>query len=237
MLTKQFTFDSEGRISESTCKDCAVQMHRADGRLSADVVEKYYYENNRILKIERKDFEESTDQFYYSSSGDKRLKVTTDKNGERIALELSDLDKEGQEILTYNIDFDVPYPSGDSVSQIFIDKSLTDYQSNKVIRQTFRSDELVNMGRTIHVSTFKIFKSSFTPIEVENALASLHKNFLKLWSIEVTKSDTNKIQTKDKRTNKVKATYHKDSKGLITNSEEEYGDGTKELVYKYQYVD
>jgi hypothetical protein len=234
-LKKQFLFDNEGRITESICKDCTQQFHRADGKFSADVIEKYFYENGRILKIERKEFEESTDLFYYNKSGDRRLKVTTDNKGERVALELSHLDKEGRETLTYDIDFDVPYPFGDSVSQVFIDKSSTNYESDKVIRQTYNSDELVNMGRTVHTSTFKIFSSSILPAEIENTLAALDLSFLKPWNKEITEIATDKIQVKNGETNKVKTTYTKDQNGLIVQGVEDMGTWTSESVYEYTY--
>lgn len=234
-LKKQLSFDNEGRVIESICKDCTQQFHRADGKFSADVIEKYSYENDKISKIEREEFEESTDLFYYSKSGDRRLKITTDKKGERVALELSHLDKEGREILTYNVDFDVPYPSGDSVSQIFISKSSTKYEPNKVIRQTYNSDELVNMGRTIHTSIFKIFNSSVVPSEIENTLNALDLSFLKPWNKEITEVTTDKIQTKNGETNKVKTTYIKDKNGLIVQEIEDMGTWTRESAYEYTY--
>lgn len=234
-LRNQFSFDSEGRIIESVCKGCTQQTHRQDGRFSADVIEKYSYENDKIIKIERIEFEESSDHFYYSKSGDKRLKITKDKKGERIALELSHLDKEGQETVTYNLDFDFPYPSGDSVSQVFITKSLTDYARNKVIRQAYNSDELVNMGQTVHTSTFKVFNSSIVPSEVESALNTLDQSFLKLWNKEITEITTDQIQIKNGETNAVKTTYTKDKNGLIVQETENMGKWTRELVYQYGY--
>jgi hypothetical protein len=235
MLEKQFSFDNEGRIVESLCKDCTMQTHRADGRFSADVIEKYSYENDKIVKIERMEFEASTDLFYYNKSGDRKLKVTTNKDGERVALELSHFDKEGREILTYDIDFDVPHPSGDSVSQIFIDKSSTKYESNKVIRQTYNSDELVNMGRTIHTSTFIIFNSSIVPAEIENALNTLDQSFLKPWNKEITEITTEKVKIINGETSAVKTTYTKDKNGLITQGTEDMGTWTSESVYQYAY--
>jgi hypothetical protein len=234
-LKKQFAFDSEGRIVVSICKDCTQQFHRADGKFSADVIEKCSYENSKLLKIERKEFEESTDLFYYNKSGDRRLKVRTDNKGERVALALSHLDKQGRETLTYDVDFDVPYPSGDSVSQVFIDKSSTKYESDKIIRQTYNSSELVNMGRTVHISIFKIFNSSIVPAEIENTLSALDLTFLKPWNKEITEVATEKIQIKNGETNKVKTTYIKDKNGLIVQEIEDMRTWTRESVYEYTY--
>src|SRR6187549_2947593 len=104
MLWRQASFDSEGRLIESNCKGCYVETHRPGG-WSADVIEKFSYEGNRLVKIDIMDFEKSTVHYYYNNEGDKRLKITTDKNGERTGTALEYLDKVGREILVYNIEF------------------------------------------------------------------------------------------------------------------------------------
>jgi hypothetical protein len=234
-LTKQFSFDKKGRVSKSLCKDCVSQTHRADGRFSEDVSEKFFYKDNKFLKIERTEFEESTDHFYYNKSRGKRLKITLDKSEERIALELCHLDKEGREILTYSVDFESPYPDGDSVSQIFITKSTAKYELNKVTRQEYISNELVNMGRRIHISTFKVFNSSIMPTEIENSLNALDQSFLEPYRKEITEITAQKIQIIDGEINKVKATYTKDKNGLIIQGMEKKWDWMDELVYEYKY--
>jgi hypothetical protein len=233
MLWRQASFDSAGRLFQSNCKGCYIQTHR-EGGWTADIMKKFSYENERLIRIDWKAFDNRTIHFHYDESGFKRLRVTFDKDNKRIGLALEYLDKELRETLIYDFNFEMAHTFDDSVSQVDIERTTYQYELGKVTKQTYHSDELVYMGRTIHRSVLDILSSSNDLGLVESTIQRLDLQFLKPWYQEITQTKADKIQTMGV-TGDIRVTFYLDANGLIKKEEKLIGTRMREFEYHYKY--
>jgi hypothetical protein len=123
MLISETNFDKEGKVTQSNCKNCYIVTHREEG-CCADVIQKFFYKNDRLLRIDEIDFYKSTSLFFYDSVNNRRLVIGLDRNDERNKTKIEYFDNQGREITTIEIDFDNIWVKGDTVYQVFIRKTL-----------------------------------------------------------------------------------------------------------------
>jgi hypothetical protein len=232
MLWRQASFDSTGRLVQSNCKRCYMQTHR-EGDWTSDIVQKFSYENARLTRIDWKAFDNRTILFHYADSGFKRLRITLDKNNQRIGLALEYLDKALRETLIYDFDFEMTHAVDDSASQVDISKTTYQYELGRVTKQTYHSDELVDMGRTIHRSVLDVLSTSNDLKLIETTIERLDLRFLKPWYQEATQTKADKIHTIGDNGD-IKATFYLDTNGLIRKEEKLIGTRMREFEYHYK---
>ena len=159
MLWWQGSFGRDGKIIESNCKHCIGRTHHRVN--SADLIQKYYYDNGLLMKIDKLGFEESVITFTYDTIKDRIFEIITGNDGQRTSVAIQYLDKMGRKILLWRVEFDGAYEFGDSVAQVFFDKTEWQYQKQEFFTQKYNSDELVNMGSHIGKGDFSILQTSF----------------------------------------------------------------------------
>ena len=233
MLWRKASFDNDGRLIESNCKHCLYQSHRPEAS-SADLIRKYTYNNDRVIRIDEMGFEESTVVFQYDTLGKKRLKITSDNKGERTSVAIDYFDDAGRIILVWEIEFAGAYSFGDSIAQVFFDKTEWTYKNSEIFEQTYNTEELVNLGSQIRKSDFAVFQTSFDIHELERILMKIDLSFLKPWSkVRIVK--TRKKVFQHNMDSKTGTTFFLDKTGLILREEKEIANMMKTFIYQYDY--
>lgn len=232
MLWWQGSFGKDGKIIESNCKTCIGRTHHQVN--STDLIKKYSYHQGRLAKIDKLGFEESVISYTYDTIKARILETTADKHGQRTSVAIEYLDKMGRRIQLWQIEFDRAYEFGDSVAQVFFDKTEWEYHNQESFTQTYNSDELVNMGSNISKSDFSIFQTSFDIDEIESIIKTTDLSFLKPWSRVRTEMNKDKIfqHNVDSKTG---TTYFRGQSGLIEKEEKVIATKLMTFIYQYSY--
>ena len=233
MLWRQASFDRQGRVSESNCKHCLYQSHRPEGSF-ADLIQKYTYDNGRLVKIEEIGFDKSVVSIAYDTLRNRILETIVDDKGQRTSLEIKYLNESGRKILSWKIEFGGAYEFDDSVAQVFFDKTEWQYNKKESFTQIYNSDELVNMGSQIRKSDFLVLQTSFDIQEIEIIIKKTDLSFLKPWSRVRTEKNKDKIFEHNVE-RKTGTTYFLGKNGLIEKEEKPIADKLKTFIYQYSY--
>lgn len=226
-------FDNKGKVTESRCKWCVARTHIMPP--SADVIQKFTYENGRLAKIASVDFDSTTVLFYYDQNY-RRLQITSDVSNNRIGVILDYLDKQERPTVSFDIDFENAYPEGDSVSVVFIYKTIIQYEDQKQTTKKYGTNELVNMGTTIPLTWFRVLQSSTDPAAIENAVNHLDLGFLTLYNTSITEKLNDRIQVIDADTGTVNSVFYLGTNGLIVKEETQQDSHKSASEYVYQHA-
>jgi hypothetical protein len=231
MLISETTFDSEGRLVQSNCKNCYVVTHREEG-CCADVVQKFIYKNGRLTRVEEMDFYKSTLLYSYDTINHRRLVIGLDRNDERNKTKIEYFDKQGREIWRIEIDFDNIWVKGDTVYQVFISKTLTTYS-----QQIKTTEELGRgFGSNIDKVKFETFKNSSDINEIEKIFKVIDLSFLESRSKLTTYYDDRgrEIKIVDEKDGTELTTYTRKKNGLIKKEKKIMPKFTFEYEYQYR---
>jgi hypothetical protein len=234
MLISETTFDNEGRVTQSNCKNCYIVSHRDEG-CCADVIQKFVYKNDRLLKIDVMDFYKSTSLFFYDTINNRTLVLGLDRNDERNKSKIEYFDNHGREISTLEIDFDNIWVKGDTVYQVFIRKTMTTYT-----QQTKTTEEFGQaFGSNIALVNFNTFKNSNDIDEIEKTFNSIDISFLKSRNKLITYYDDKGREQKivDGYDGTTLITYTRDKNGLIKKVQKVMPKYTFEHEYQYKFWD
>ena len=232
MLISETTFDNEGRVTQSNCKNCYIETHR-EGGCCSDVTKKFIYKNNRLARVEEMDFHKSTLLYSYDTINNRRLVIGLDRNDERNITKIEYFDKQGREISTMEIDFDNIWVKGDTIYQVFISKTLTTYN-----QQTKTTEEFGRgFGSNIETVKFETFKNSNDIDEIEKVFNSMDISFLESRSKLTTHYDDKRRELKivDENDGTTLTTYTRNRNGLIKKVERVMPKFTFELEYHYRF--
>jgi hypothetical protein len=216
MLISETAFDKEGRVIQSNCKNCYIEEHK-EGDCCADVIQKFFYKNEKLLRVEEMDFYKSTSLYAYDTLNNRRLVIRLDRKDERNKTKIEYFDIHGREISTIEIDFDDIWIEGDTVSQVFMSKTLTSYsQKTKTTEELGRG-----FGSKIERVKFETFKKSNDIDEIEKVFKSLDLSFLESRSKLTTHYDDRGREVKivDENDGATLTTYTRAKNGLIKKEE------------------
>ncbi|UXE67204.1 MAG: hypothetical protein KA713_00950 [Chryseotalea sp. WA131a] len=206
--------------------------HREEG-CCADVIQKFFYKNNRLLRIDEMDFYKSTSLFFYDSVNNRRLVIGLDRNDERNKTKIEYFDNQGREITTMEIDFDNILIKGDTVYQVFIRRILTSYKGQTKTTEEFGR----GFGSNIERVKFDTFNKSNDIDEIEKIFQSLDLSFLESRSKLTTHYDDKGRELKivDENDGTTLTTYTRNKNGLIKKEEKVMPKFTFEYEYHYRF--
>jgi hypothetical protein len=222
-LSLEATFDIEGQLSRSNCKNCIITSDTTKGQCCADVIKTFFYDKNKLIRIEQIDFEKSTFLYYYDSLNLRRLIIEFNKYNNRNTLTLEHFDKNGNEINTIGIDFE----------HTSIYKTITTY-----VKLTKTIEEFgVDIWRdSYYTNKFEIFKNSNDFNEIENTFKSLNLDSLKPQDKQLTYFNDKKrvLKEVDQDDGSIR-TFSYSKEGLIEKVETKMTKFTKIWEYSYRY--
>lgn len=234
MLISETTFDVEGRVIQSICRDCAI-MTDTDGDCCVDEVQKFFYTNDRLSKIEQMDFHKSTRLFDYDTLNQKRLIIDLDRNDKRNGVELEYFDNQMRPIENIEIDFDNIWVKEDSVFYVFVNRTVSTYDKETKTKAEYLRVTAYNIDK----SKFKVFKSSTDFNRVEEIYKSLNLSFEKPRNQLTTYYDDKgrEIKVIDSIDEKplTTYTYTRNKGGLIKKEEKRMTEFTFEYEYHYRF--
>jgi hypothetical protein len=231
MLISEMTFDNEGRVVQSNCKNCYFVTSEED--CCADVIQKFFYKNDRLIRVEEMDFYKSTSLYSYDTVNNKKLIIGLDRNDERKRIKIEYFDIRGREISTLEIDFNNIWILGDTVYQIFIRNTLTKYNQHTKTTEKFG----LGFGSNIEKVKFDIFKKSNDINDIEKVFNSLDLSFLESRSKLTTHYDDNGREVKivDENDGTILKTYTRNKNGLIIKEHRVMPMFTFEYEYHYRF--
>jgi hypothetical protein len=232
MAISETKFDANGLVTEELCKSCAVRFH-SDGAPNADVIQKYSYDKNRLIRIDKTSFDKSTSLFYYDTLKKRRLVIGLGKADERNEVKIEFYNNKNQEIETFEIDFKSIWDEGDSIYQVFLNKSMSTYKEITKTKKEFG----YGFGTNLDKKRFKVFKNSFDFDEISKTFESLNYDHLELWNHLTTYYDSegNELKVIDEKDKKPIREYKRDKNGLIKTERIHFPKYTFEHLYKYKF--
>jgi len=231
MLISETNFDKSGQVIRTNCKNC-YYISDTDGDCCSDVIEKFFYKNDRLIKVEAMDFHKSTSLYSYDTLNNRRLVIGLDRNDERNKTKIEYFDQQGREVWRIEIDFDNIWVKGDTVYQVFISKTFTTYN-----QQTKTTEEFGRgFGSNIDRLEFEIFKNSQDIDEIEKAFKVLDLSHLESRSKLTTYYDDKGREKKivDAKDGTALTTYTRNKNGLIKGEEKRMPKFTFEYEYQYR---
>lgn len=232
MLISEIFFNENGREIKSTCFNCAMASHSD----SKDIKKTYFYDNDRLVKMNEIGFDTINIEYLYFENQLKNIELKVNNKGDRIGLNIIELDKQGSELQRKEFDFDSANELNDFNVYCHLTKKI--YSENK-IEETIQSKSF-----RISMEDLKIVKASKDLLEIEKAI----DNFVKS-----AKSDRYKDFTTyffdTKNTLKKKITrydfdksrkdmikYNYNEKGLLIGTKVRYGvyNGINKYIYKFR---
>lgn len=233
MSIYQTKFDPSGLLIEEVCKDCVFCSHC--DQHSVDVSEKYYYKNRKLIRKEISRFEKSTLLFYYDTLKNRMLEIGLDENNLRNTVKIKYLNTDGKEISGFGIDFDDALIKPDSVIQIFLTKSITEYKRKS---QTLKEFSFY-VGTKIDRQRFEIFKNSSDIETISKTFETLNYSHLELRKHITTYYDAagDELKEVDETNGMTIREYQRDKKGLIKTEIIYWPKFTAKYVYRYKFRD
>ena len=232
MLISETIFDNDGKVTQSNCKNCHIEFHREEG-CCTDVIQNFFYNNGRLVRVEKMDLYKSTSLYFYDTLNNRRLVIGLDRNDERNKTKIEYFDTHGREIWTMEIDFDNIWTKGDTVYQVFISKTITNYS-----RQTRATEDFGRgFGSNIESVQFETFKKSNDIDEIEKIFKSLDLSFLESRSKLTTHYDDKGRELKivDENDGTTLTTYTRNKNGLIRKEEKVMPKFTFDYEYHYRF--
>jgi len=232
MQISETMFSQDGHVTEEICKDCAIRLH-SDGPPSADEVDSYYFDNNRLVRIEHMVFDKSTSIFHYDTINKRKLIIVLDKDDKRKEVRIEYENSDNKEIASFGIDFDNIWIEGDSVFQIFLSKSISTYNGSTKTKKEFG----YGGGTNIDKVRFEVFKNSLDFDEISRTFENIDYGHLELWNHQTTYYDNNNNELKiiDEKTGKPIREYKRDKNGLIKTELIHFPLYTFEHLYRYKF--
>ncbi len=229
MLISETTFDKSGQVAQTNCKNCYYVSH---GDCCPDVIQKFFYKNSRLIRVEEMDFHKSTLLYSYDTLNLRRLVIGLDRNDERNKTKIEHFDKQERQTWRIEIDFDNIWVKGDTVYQVFISKTFTTYN-----QQTKTTEEFGRgFGSNIDRSIFETFKNSNDIDEIEKIFTALDLSFFESRSKLTTYYDDKGREEKivDERDGTTITTYTRNKNGLIKREEKRMTNDKFEYEYQYR---
>jgi hypothetical protein len=102
MLISEFFFNENGREIKSVCFDCAMASHSD----SKDIKKTYFYDNDRLVRMSKIGFDTINEEYLYFENQLKNIELKVNNKGDRIGLNIIEMDKQGNELQRKEFDFD-----------------------------------------------------------------------------------------------------------------------------------
>jgi hypothetical protein len=232
MLISENFFNKNGKEIKSICFNCAKASHSD----SKDIKKTYFYDNDRLVKMNKIGFDTINIEYLYFENQLKNIELKVNNKGDRVGLNIIELDKQGSELQRKEFDFDSANELNDF--EVYYDLTKKMYSENKI-------EEIIkSKSFRISMEDLKIVKTSKDLLEIEKAIDNFEKSV---------KSDRYKDFTtyffdtkntlKEKRTrydsNKSREDvikYNYNEKGLLIGTKVRYGvlNGINKYIYKFR---
>jgi len=232
MLISEKFFNEDGKEIKSNCFNCAM----AENSGFKDVNKTYFYDNDRLVKMNEIGFDTISVEYLYFEKQLKNIELKVNNKGNRIGLNFIELDKQGNELKRKEFSFESANELNDF--NVYYDLTKKTYSKNKI------EETIQYRSFRISLEDLKIVKTSKDLSEIENTInnfeESIKSDRYKQFTTYLLDSKNALIeeitQCDSDKSRKDMIKYYYNEKGLLIGIKVRYGvyNGENKYIYKFR---
>ena len=232
MLISEIFFNEDGKEIKSNCFNCAISSDSG----SNDIYKTYFYENDRLVKMNEIGFDTINVEYLYFEKQLKNIEFKVNNKGDRIGLNFIELDKQGNELKRKEFNFESANELNDF--NVYYDLTKKTYSKNKI------EETIQYRSFRISLEDLKIVKTSKDLLEIENTINNFEKSIKSdrykqfttylLGSKNTLMEEITRYDSDKSRKDMIKYNYNE--KGLLIGIKVRQGvyNGENKCIYKFR---